>query len=166
MAHTAILSRALDREVINLGFSGNARLDLEVAELIAKVTTPSVIVLDNVPNASPAEIQEKGEAFFRIIRAAHPAVPVVFVEDPIFPHSIVDQSIEKEIANKNAVQAQLFARLVSAGEKGLYYVPAEGLIGDDGEATVDGIHLTDLGMMRYAERLLPVLEQAIKASGR
>ena len=90
----AILSRALDREVINLGFSGNARLDLEVAQLIA--------------------------------------------------------------------QAALFARLVSAGEQGLFYVPGEGLIGTDGEATVDGCHFTDLGMMRYVEKLLPVVREALK----
>ena len=33
MAHTNIISRRLDREVINLGFSGNALLDMEIAEL-------------------------------------------------------------------------------------------------------------------------------------
>ena len=153
MAHTAILSRALDREVINLGFSGNAKLDLEVARLIAQVAAPSVIVLDFVPNADANLIREKGEAFFRIIRTAHPDVPVIFVENPIFPHSLVDQAVASEIAGKNAALAQLYERLVSAGEKGLYYVPGEGLIGTDGEATVDGSHFTDLGMMRYASTL-------------
>ena len=161
MAHTAILSRALDREVINLGFSGNARLDLEVAQLIARVAAPSVIVLDYVPNAGADLIREKGEAFFRVIRTAHPTVPVIFVENPIFPHSIVDQAIAKEIADKNAALAQLFERLVSAGEQGLFYVPGEGLIGTDGEATVDGCHFTDLGMMRYVEKLLPVVKEAM-----
>lgn len=162
MAHTAILSRALDREVINLGFSGNALLDMEVAELIARVKDPSVVVLDYVPNASAEMIREQGEAFFRVIRTAHPSVPVIFVEDPIFPHSIVDQAIAAEIASKNAAQAELFARLVAAGEKDLFYIPAEGLIGTDGESTVDGIHLTDLGMLRYAERLLPVMREVLK----
>lgn len=122
---------------------------------------PSVIVLDYVPNAGADLIREKGDAFFRVIRAAHPAVPVIFVENPIFPHSLVDQSIAREIASKNAALAQLFERLVSAGEQGLFYVPGEGLIGTDGEATVDGAHFTDLGMMRYVEKLLPVVKEAM-----
>ncbi len=28
------------------------------------------------------------------------------------------------------------------------------MLGDDGEATVDGIHFTDVGMMRYADLLI------------
>jgi hypothetical protein len=35
MAHSNILARRLNREVINLGFSGNGQLDLEIARVIA-----------------------------------------------------------------------------------------------------------------------------------
>ena len=52
MAHTAILSRRIDREVINLGFSGNAFLDYEIAELMASVPDPALYILDYVPNTS------------------------------------------------------------------------------------------------------------------
>ena len=51
MAHTSILSRRFNREVINLGFSGNALLDLEIAELMASVEDPAIYVFDYVPNA-------------------------------------------------------------------------------------------------------------------
>ena len=37
MAHSNILARRLNREVINLGFSGNGQLDLEIADVIAAV---------------------------------------------------------------------------------------------------------------------------------
>ena len=161
MAHTAILSRALDREVINLGFSGNAFLDTEVAQLISRVQNPSLIVLDYVPNASAEKIQSYGETFFRIIRKAHPEVPVVFVEDPLFPHSVVDKAILKEVTRKNRAQEELYLKLTGAGEPFIYYVPAEGMLGADGEATVDGYHLTDLGMMRYVDHILPTLKKAL-----
>ena len=161
MAHTAILSRALDREVINLGFSGNAFLDTEVAQLISRMENPSLIVLDYVPNASAQKIESYGEEFFRIIRQAHPDVPVVFVEDPIFPHSVVDKSILKEVTQKNKAQEELYLKLKGAGEPYIYYVPAEGMLGADGEATVDGVHLTDLGMMRYVDHILPTLKNAL-----
>lgn len=162
MAHTNIIGRRLDREVINLGFSGNALLDLEIAELMASVEDPGLFVLDYAPNAWDYLIDEKGEQFFRIIRDAHPDVPVIFIEDVIFPHSIYDKNIHAEVTRKNNAQKRLFARLKKQGEKKIYYISADGMIGDDGEATVDGIHFTDLGAMRYVEHVLPVFRKALK----
>ena len=60
MAHTNILSRRLDREVINLGFSGNALLDMEIARLMASVEDPGLFVLDYAPNAYADMIDENG----------------------------------------------------------------------------------------------------------
>lgn len=162
MAFTAILGRRLDREVINLGFSGNAKLDYEVAEYITKVSDPALIVLDYVPNSSAELINERGERFFRIIRDAFPDVPVILVEDPTFPHTIFDQKMLEEVTSKNEAQKALYKKLKKAGEKRLYYVSTEGLIGDDGEATVDGVHFTDLGMMRYVDKMLPVMRKALR----
>lgn len=162
MAHTNIISRRLDREVINLGFSGNALLDMEIAELMASVEDPGVFVLDYAPNAYADMIDENGEKFFRVIRDAHPDVPVIFIEDVIFPYSIFDNKILEEVTLKNQAQKRLFARLKKAGEKKIYYIAAEGMIGDDGEATVDGIHFTDLGAMRYVEHVLPTIKKALK----
>ena len=162
MAFTAILGRKLDREVINLGFSGNAKLDYEIAEYITRVSDPGLIVLDYVPNSSAELIGERGERFFRIIRDAFPDVPVIFVEGPTFPHSRFDRKMLEEVTSKNEAQLALYKKLKKAGEKKLYYVSTEGLIGDDGEATVDGVHLTDLGMMRYVDKMLPVMRKALK----
>ncbi len=162
MAHTNIISRRLDREVINLGFSGNALLDMEIAGLMASVEDPGLFVLDYAPNASADMIDEKGEDFFRVIRDAHPDVPVIFIEDVIFPHSAFDNKIREEVMLKNQAQKRLFTRLKKSGEKKIYYIGADGMIGDDGEATVDGIHFTDLGMMRYVDHVLPVIRKALK----
>ena len=161
MAHTNIIGRRLDREVINLGFSGNALLDMEIAELMASVEDTGLYVLDYVPNASAQAIDEVGEQFFRIIRDAHPEVPVVFIEDVIFPHTIFDNKILEEVTKKNVAQKRLFKKLKKSGEKRIYYISAEGMIGDDGEATVDAIHFTDLGAMRYVDHVLPVIKRAL-----
>lgn len=161
MAHTNIIGRRLDREVINLGFSGSALLDYEIAELMASVENPGVFVLDYVPNASAVQIRERGERFFRIIRDAHPDVPVIFVEDPVFVHSLFDKNIRNEVEAKNKEQKALYERLSLAGEKHIYYISSRNMIGDDGEATVDGIHFTDLGMVRYADLVTPVIEKAL-----
>ena len=162
MAHTNIISRRLDREVINLGFSGNALLDMEIARLMASVEDPGLFVLDYAPNAYDYLIDRHGEEFFRIIRDAHPDVPVIFIEDVIFPHSVFDKRMLAEVTGKNEAQKRLFRKLRKSGEKKIYYIGAEGMIGDDGEATVDGSHFTDLGAMRYVDHVMPVIRKALK----
>ena len=164
MAHTNIISRRLDREVFNLGFSGNALLDMEIAELMASVEDPGLFVLDYAPNATAEMIDESGEQFYRVIREAHPDVPVIFIEDVIFPHTAFDNMILEEVTVKNEAQKRLFRKLKQAGDKKIYYIGAEGMIGDDGEATVDAIHFTDLGMMRYVDHVMPTIRKALKKS--
>lgn len=162
MAFTAILGRNLNREVINLGFSGNARLDPEIANLMIQVKNPGVFVLDNVPNCTLDMINEREEAFFHILRDAHPNVPIIFVENPKFTDLWLDLKSQKEIAAKNAAHRAIYEKLKKEGQKNIYYVYGDNLNGTDGEGAVDGCHFTDLGMIRYAEVLQPVIQKALK----
>ena len=161
MAHTNIISRRLNREIVNLGFSGNALLDLEVAKVIAEVDA-SVFVLDFVPNASVEQMKERMETFYRIIRSKHPDTPVIFIEDPIFTHTLYDERIAKEVQRKNDTLKEIFNRLKKENEKNIIFISSKNMLGEDGEATVDGIHFTDLGMMRYADLVCPIIKKAIK----
>ena len=162
MAYTNILSRKLDREVVNLGFSGNAVLDYEIADLMASVENPSLFVLDNLPNSDATLIEEKEEKFFRILREAHPDVPVIFIEDPNYPHLIFDKKRAADVASRNAALRKVFQNLKRAGEKRIYYIKSDTMLGTDGEATVDGTHFTDLGMMRYTDHVLPTFRKALR----
>lgn len=157
MAHTNILSRRFNREFINLGFSGNARLDFEIAEVIAEVDA-SIFILDFVPNASVEEIEERADKFYTIIRSKHPYTPILFVEDPIFTHTLFDQRVDKEVKRKNEALHIFFDTLKARGEENIHLLLSKDMLGADGEATVDGIHFTDLGFMRYSELLYPVLK--------
>lgn len=161
MAHTNILERRLNRECINLGFSGNALLDLEIAHLMASVDA-SMFVLDFVPNATVEQMKERADEFYSIIRRKHPHTPILFIEDPIFTHSPFDTRIAKEVKDKNETLNAIFQSLKQRGEKNIYFLSSRDIIGHDGEATVDGIHFTDLGFMRYAEVLYPILKKHIE----
>lgn len=161
MAHTNILERRLNRECINLGFSGNALLDLEIAHLMASVDA-SMFVLDFVPNATVEQMKERADEFYSIIRRKHPHTPILFIEDPIFTHSPFDTRIAKEVKDKNETLNAIFQSLKQRGKKNIYFLSSRDIIGHDGEATVDGIHFTDLGFMRYAEVLYPILKKHIE----
>lgn len=161
MAHTNIISRRLNREIINLGFSGNAFLDYEIADVMASVDA-GAYVLDFVPNASAGQIYEKMETFYRILRDKHPHTPIIFIEDPIFTHALFDTQIAMEVKKKNKAVNSVFNTLKAKGEKNIYMISSEKMLGEDGEATVDGIHFTDLGMMRYADLVCPIIKKTLK----
>lgn len=158
MAHTNILTRRLNREVINLGFSGNGQLDLEVAEVIAAIPDPGLIVMDCVPNVNEDQINNQLEAFFEIVRSAHPDVPFLFVEDPYFPHLRFDENAYNQVHTLNALWKKHYERL-AAKYGNLHYLTADNILGTDNEATVDGLHFTDLGFLRYADLLEPILRR-------
>jgi hypothetical protein len=160
MAHTSILSRWVNTEFINLGFSGNGQLDYEIAKIIAE-RDASLIILDFMPNVNVTQIEEKMEKFYDIIRQKQPNVTILFIENPIFPQSRFDLRMRNEVETKNAALHKAFAKLLCKGEQNIFLIPSAGMIGTDGEATVDGIHFTDLGFMRYAEYLYPIIKYHI-----
>ena len=80
MVHNAILGRRFNWPTINLGFSGQGKMEPEMADLLAELD-PSVYVLDCLPNLAADEIKERVEPFVRKLRAAHPDTPIVLVED-------------------------------------------------------------------------------------
>jgi hypothetical protein len=58
MAHTAILGRMLDHPVVNLGFSGNGRMDAAVGQLLTEEPA-AAYVIDCLPNMGAANVREK-----------------------------------------------------------------------------------------------------------
>ena len=158
MAHTNILSRMLNREVINLGFSGNAHLDYEIAELMAECDA-SLYMLDFVPNCSAELIIEKTGDFYRILRDKHPDTPILFIETLVRPLSKYDLYWQNRIREQNKAIHEVFNHLKEEKETNIYLIACE--IGTDNEASVDGTHLTDLGFMRYAEYLYPKILKII-----
>jgi len=154
MAHVSILSRRFNREFINLGFSNNARLDYEIAEIIGDCDA-SVIVLDFMPNVNVKLIEQNLAEFYKVIRRGLPKVPILFVENPMLPQSEFDRRMKKFIDDKNAALRSVFHELVSDGDQNIFLITGPGMIGTDNEATVDGIHFTDLGFQRYADYLSP-----------
>ncbi len=160
MCYSAILGRWLDHEAINLGFSGNAKMEPEVAKLLAELD-PSVYFLNALPNMNAAEITERAEPFVRTIRQAHPNTPIVLVEDRTYANSNVVAAQRQRNDTSRAAFKKAYENLMKEGVKGLSYVEGEGQIGDDGEGTVDGSHPTDLGFYRQATFYKPVLVKAL-----
>ena len=156
MAYPAILGRMLNRETINLGFSGNARMDKAIAKAINMVDFHT-LVLDCLPNMNAQMVRDSAEYFIRTILSANPGKNFIMVENPRFPHLFIDSKNAAEIKEENEVWRSLYEKFRKEGYRNIKFVRGEGLIGDDNEATVDGVHLTDLGFQRFSESLVKFL---------
>jgi hypothetical protein len=160
MVHTAILGRHLDRPVINLGFSGNGKMDAAVGELLTKVDA-AVFVIDCLPNMTPAEVRQKCAPLVHQLRAVHADTPIVLVEDRPWANTWIRPSRQKFHAENHAALRESFDALQNEGVKNLYYIPGDELIGDDGEGSTDGSHPNDLGFVRQTAIFEPVLRKAL-----
>ena len=161
MVHTAILGRRFDQPVVNLGFSGNGKMDREVGDFLVQIDA-SVYVIDCLPNMNAKMVSQKCVPLVKQIRAAKPDTPIVLVEDRRNTNSwILPSRDAHHTANHQALQAA-FDQLKADSVEGLYYIPGDHLYGDDGDGATDGSHANDLGFMRQADIFEPVLQQALK----
>lgn len=163
MVHTAILGRRLDRPVINLGFSGNGRMDAAVGEFLAQVDA-AVYVIDCSPNMGPADIRQKCPPLVKQLRAARPDTPIVLVEDRVFTNSWIRPERQKFHAENHAALRECFEALQQEGLQQIHYLAGDHLLGDDTEGATDGSHPNDLGFLRQADAFEPVLRKAMASS--
>ena len=156
MVHTAILQRRYDRPCVNLGFSGNGRMEPEVVSLIAEIDA-AVYVIDCCPNLGPDEVAARTGPLVVLLRKTRPETPIVLVEDRVYGDSWIHAGKAARNRGNHAALRAEFEKLVAAGDRNLYYIPGDGLLGDDDEGTVDSSHPTDLGFLRQADAFDKVL---------
>lgn len=160
MSIPAILGRRLDRPVINLGFSGNGRMEKEVGQFLCELD-PAIFVIDCLPNMNANRVTRRCEPLVNQIRSARPDTPILLVEDRVFANAWLRSGAEEfHKANQAALRAA-FDRLLAAGVDKLHYLPGQQLLGSDHDGTTDGSHPNDLGMMRYANAYEPVLRDIL-----
>lgn len=164
MSYANILGRHLDWPIVNLGFSGNGKSEPEMAKLLASLD-PVVYVIDTLGNLTVAQAKERVAPLLRTLRQAHPTTPIVLLEGVHYVDSALVEARRSKVAARNDMLQKLCARLREAGDTHLHYVPSGLLLGGDGEDTVDGTHPTDLGMMRMATGMEPIIREALADAG-
>lgn len=149
-AWTNVLSRSLDLPVINLGFSGNGRLETEVLDYINQIDA-SVYVLDCYANLSANSVDENARLTVdavKQIRSRH-AAPIVIAEHAGYSHGKAREATRAIYTASHESSRKAYDELLKAGVKNLYYLTFEE-IAQPMDATVDGVHPNDYGMMAVA----------------
>ncbi len=165
MAWTNILARKLDRTVINLGFSGNGRLEKEVIDLINEIDA-KVFVLDCLPNlinpiVDRKELQKRIIESVKNIRAKHPLTPILLTEHDGYTEGYLIPHRQPLFEEANEDLRTAFAQLTAENVANIYLLPIAD-INMDLDCMVDGTHPNDLGMMRYADAYEKKLREILK----
>jgi hypothetical protein len=149
MAWGNIIQRYVDCPVINLGFSGNGKLEKEVLEFINEIDA-CLYILDCVSNLTKDTlIREHTVQAVRQIRNCHKNTPVWIMEHAGYSNSKTNLSRQLECRSANMGTQQAYNDLLVEGVKNIDYISKEDFDFPD-DAWVDYVHPSDIGMRQKA----------------
>ncbi len=153
-----IISRRLGLDYINLGFSGSALAEENIAEYIASLDM-SIFVCDYDFNAPNAEHLKKTHCkLYNIIRAKHPNIPYIMLSRPSFYTNVAESIKRRDVV----IETYRYARVL--GDENVYYIDGQNIFRgpDEDCCTVDTTHPNDLGFLKMADSIRQVLIHAIR----
>ncbi len=148
MAWGSILQRSLDCPLVNLGFSGNGRLEREVLDFVIEIDA-SLYILDCIPNLTNYDdVEQRMINAVKQIRAKH-AEPILIIEHVGYSNEKTNARHRESVAKANADTRKAYEKLIAEGVEELYYI-SKSELGCQPNMMVDYVHLTDLGMTQQA----------------
>lgn len=153
--YESIISRKLDCNFINLGFSGWARAEQTMADYISSLKM-SAFVMDYDHNAPTVEhLQKTHKPFFERIRSAQPQLPIIFVSRPYSFSYIVSAD---EIEQRFQIIKKTYDDAIAAGDRNVYLIDGREMVKDIPDSWgVDVSHPNDLGFGAMARAIGNVL---------
>lgn len=164
MAQLNILGRMLNSEIINLGTSSGGQAEIGAAKMITTIPDVSAYIYDASYNISGDRSERLTYDFLKTLREANPDAAIIVL--PRTDAYFFDASERSIISSVNDGMKRAFDRIESEYPGNLIWVDNSMLHGSALEGSVDGAHLTDLGMMEYARLLYPVLAPYVKGRER
>ena len=151
--HLAIVSRRLNLDYRNLGYSGSCKGEPAVAAYFASVPA-SAYLLEYDHNSTPDELIANHERVARTVREKNPDAPIVIASRPDYNGSEDNKKRRERVLNT-------VLTLQKEGDKNVYFLDGAALFGtfEREECTQEGTHPNDLGFYRYAEALTPLMRK-------
>lgn len=161
LTYPNMLCRKLNMNVINLGFSGNAKAELPIMEYLASLDM-CLFVYDYDHNAPNADyLRSTHKRGFDIIRSAHPDIPIILITRP----NVATNPVQAEERKKVVIDT--YRSALDAGDKNVYYIDGESFFlgAPENDCVVDGVHPNDMGFYLMAESIGNTILQAIERKG-
>lgn len=143
--YPSILSRYIDYDYINLGFSGSAKAEKEMVEYLSSIRT-SLFVCDYDHNSSLEDLEYTHLRLYETFRKVQPKTPILFMTRPDYERDPENVIIRRNIIKEHYLNGR------KNGDTNLYFLDGTSFYGDSyrHEKTVDGIHPNDAGFLAMA----------------
>lgn len=151
MAWTNIVERTLQHPILNLGFSGSAKMEPGMQQVLNELDA-SLFILDNMENMRAEDVYESSLQCCHLLRQNHPETPILLVEHSGQPDTAIREKA-KDYQRNNEALRKVWTTLQEEHMTGLYYLTCEEL-GLDTESFVEGIHPNDWGMRQNAQGVI------------
>ena len=143
--YQSIISRDLNCDFINLGFSGNAKGEDTIAQYIAGLNM-TVFVYDYDHNAPTVEhLNDTHEKMFLTVREAHPDLPILMLSRQKY-------YLNDEEKKRLAAVRKTYENALARGDKNVYMIDGPDLLLECVRETalVDNCHPNDSGFVSMA----------------
>lgn len=166
MAWPSQFSRMTGLQMLNLGCSGNSKLQSYFADCI-KCADVDAYVFDAFSNPSAELIEERLFPFIENIQAAKPGVPLIFLSTIHREKRNFDLKIDKYGKDKMEMAEKMMEEAVKK-YKDVYFVTETATATIDGafyEPTVDGTHPDNYGYYLWAKSIVEPVTKILKNYG-
>ena len=157
--YEGFISRSLDCDYINLGFSGSAKGEIPTAQYISGLDM-SAFVFDYDHNAPDCEhLLATHKRFFDVVRNANPNLPIITISRP-------DSDLNDDCQSRRDIVLNTYLYARRSGDKNVYFIDGYTLFPPDcrNDCTVDGCHPNDLGFYFMSKRIGEVLKNIVIVS--
>ena len=148
--YPSIISRDLNVDHINLGFSGNAKGETAITEWMATLPM-SIFVCDYDHNAPTVEhLEETHYNMYEIIRKKNPDIPYIMITRPNYWYT---RENSDEVMKRRDVVMTSYLKARQTGDKNVWFIDGMSFFSDyrRNEYVLDGVHPQDAGFIRMAE---------------
>jgi len=157
----AVLCRDLNLDFVNLGFGGAGKAETNVVALVNSIPA-SCYVLD-LGKSYGAQDATAFKAMLQTLRRSHPDTPIIAITPITSAKEVKEPSYSVRSIHTRAVMREPVKELIQAGDKRLFLVEGEELLGfkEHDALSKDGVHPSDQGYGIIAAKLAPVLKRAL-----
>lgn len=156
LAYPARMARATGLNFVNLGLSGNGKMEAPVIEMLGDINCDAYI-MDCIANPSPEEITKRAPYAIRYLRKKHPETPIIFIQSVLREKGLFDEKVRLKSKQQNEAIERVFNDLQKEQIPHLYLIKENNFLGTDNEGTIDGVHPNDIGF----DRMIRVIQPAI-----
>lgn len=152
MAWGNIIGRMLQHPVVNLGFSGNGKLEPELFDLLSEIDAQLYMIdcMPNLPGETDSKvIYERTLAGVKKLREKSQA-PILLVEHAGYTNEFSSEPTKRSYQLANIELKKAYDALQKEAIPQIYYLTKEE-IELSMDAAVEGVHPNDLGMQQYAD---------------